>query len=156
MVNQVLSISRSWSLGFWNCILILSSVLVLTWSWSPRGYQCADTSRTSSKTRPRSSKVSLFPERSRKDHTGELCDYSGCQYPTHLCPHYVGEYTHQQALGSSLCLHSSAAVEISPHPTPPSKTKWEQSQLEVVGWKMSWEELSHQRWERSEGKNLEK
>ena len=64
-VNQVLSISRSWSLGFWNCILILSSVLILTWSWSPRGYQCADTSRTS-RTWPRSSKVSLFPERPRQ------------------------------------------------------------------------------------------
>ena len=30
------------------------------------------------------------------------------------------------------------------------------SQLEVVCWEMSWEELSHQRWERSEGMNLDR
>ena len=30
------------------------------------------------------------------------------------------------------------------------------SQSKVVNWEMSWEELSHQRWERREGKNLEK
>ena len=30
------------------------------------------------------------------------------------------------------------------------------SQSEVVSWEMSWEELSHQRWERSEGKNLDR
>ena len=30
------------------------------------------------------------------------------------------------------------------------------SQLEVVGWEMFLKEMSHQRWGRSEGKNLEK
>ena len=30
------------------------------------------------------------------------------------------------------------------------------SQSEVVGWEMSWEELSRQRWKRSEGKNLDR
>ena len=30
------------------------------------------------------------------------------------------------------------------------------SQSKVVNWEMSWEELSHQRWKRSEGKNLDR
>ena len=30
------------------------------------------------------------------------------------------------------------------------------SQSEDVGWEMSWEELSRQRWKRSEGKNLDR
>ena len=64
VVNQVLSISRRRSLGSVNCVLILSRVLVLTLSCSPRWYHCADTSRTSSSTQPRSSKVSLCPGRS--------------------------------------------------------------------------------------------
>ena len=67
VVNQVLSISRSWRFGSGNCACILSNIPTLTLSWSPRWYHCADTSRTSSITWPRSSKVSLFPERSRKD-----------------------------------------------------------------------------------------
>ena len=62
--NQTLSISRSWSLGSRNCVLILSSVPVLTFSWSPRLYHCADASRTPSSTPPRSSEVSLLPEKS--------------------------------------------------------------------------------------------
>ena len=66
VVNQVLTISRSWSLGSENCVLILSSVPVLTLSCSPRWYHCADTSRTSSITWPRSSKVSLFPEKPKQ------------------------------------------------------------------------------------------
>ena len=61
--NQTLSISRSWSLGSGNCVLILSSVPVLTFSWSPKLYHCADTSRTSTSTWPRSSEVSLVPEK---------------------------------------------------------------------------------------------
>ena len=30
------------------------------------------------------------------------------------------------------------------------------SQSEVVSWEMPWEELSRQRWKRSEGKNLDR
>ena len=65
VVNQVFSISKSWSLGSENCALILSSVPLLTLSWSPRGYHCAATSITASSTWPRSSEVSVFPKRSR-------------------------------------------------------------------------------------------
>ena len=105
--NQVFSISRSWSLGFWNCVLILSSVPVFTLSWSPRGYHCADTSRTSSNTQPRSSEVSLFPGMYEK-----MSLYIHCSVAT-LIQHnpaskqiwelgiwyWLKQYAYQQALG---------------------------------------------------------
>ena len=65
VVNQALSISRSWCLGALNSVRMLFSVPILTLSWSPRSYQSADTSRISSSTQTRSSKVSLVPGRSQ-------------------------------------------------------------------------------------------
>ena len=67
VLNQALSISRSWSLGSGNCVLILSNVPVLTLSRSPRLYHCAAASRTASNTSPRSSEVSLLPEKSERE-----------------------------------------------------------------------------------------
>ena len=61
--SQVLSISRSWSMGSENWALILSRSPILTLSWSPSRYQLAHISITSSSTRPRSSGVNLPPER---------------------------------------------------------------------------------------------
>ena len=70
VVNQTLSVSRSWCLGALNSALMLSSVPTLTLSWSPKSYQSADTSRISSITQTRSSTISLFPGRSEMG----LCD----------------------------------------------------------------------------------
>ena len=64
VVNQALSISRSWCLGALNSVRMLFSVPILTLSWSPRSYQSAETSRISSSTQTRSLKVSLVPGRS--------------------------------------------------------------------------------------------
>jgi len=61
--SQVLSISRSWSMGSENWALILSSVPVVTLSRSPSRYQCAHMSRTSCSTWSRSSVVNLGPEK---------------------------------------------------------------------------------------------
>ena len=83
VVNHALSVSRSWCLGEQNSVRMLFSVPILTLSWSPRSYQSADTSKISSSTQARSSKVSLFPERS-KIYTVQRCrrDFliGGAQY----------------------------------------------------------------------------
>ena len=65
VVNHALSISRSRCLAAVKSARMLSSVPVLTLSWSPRSYQSGDTSRISPSTQPRSSEVSLFPGRSK-------------------------------------------------------------------------------------------
>ena len=61
--SQVLSISRSRSMGSENWALILSRSPILILSWSPSRYQLVHISITSSSTRPRSSGVNLPPER---------------------------------------------------------------------------------------------